>query len=278
MQALSDVSFDLKANTIHGLLGRNGAGKTTLMRIMTGQEFQTSGDVTILGQRPHENVDVMSNISFIRESQKYPEDYTVEHVLTTGRNLHPNWDDDFARELANDFDLPHKRKVKKLSRGMLSALGVTVGLASRAPLTFFDEPYLGLDAVSRHMFYDRLLADYAAHPRTVILSTHLIDEVSNLIEHVVLIDKGAILLDDTADNLRSRACVVSGTTADVETFIHADGTTSVFERETLGNQSRITVELPFTDANQRRARELGITIEPVSLQQLVISTTGRTQQ
>ena len=90
--------------------------------------------------------------------------------------------------------------MRKLSRGMLSALGVTVGLAARAPLTFFDEPYLGLDAVARQLFYDRLLADYAEHPRTVVLSTHLIDEVGDLIEHVLLIDRGRLLLDEDADD------------------------------------------------------------------------------
>ena len=80
------------------------------------------------------------------------------------------------------------RTIKKLSRGQLSAVGVIIGLASRAELTFFDEPYLGLDAVARQTFYDRLLEDYAEHPRTVVLSTHLIDEVANLLEHVLVID------------------------------------------------------------------------------------------
>ncbi len=89
-----------------------------------------------------------------------------------------------------EFRLPLNRKIKKLSRGQQSAVGVIVGLASRAPLTFFDEPYLGLDAVARQRFYDLLLKDYAEHPRTVILSTHLIDEVSNLLEHVLVIDDG----------------------------------------------------------------------------------------
>ncbi|MFX8410510.1 AAA family ATPase, partial [Acinetobacter baumannii] len=83
---------------------------------------------------------------------------------------------DFASRLIADFALPLRRPIKKLSRGQLAAVGVVVGLASRADLTFFDEPYLGLDAVARQIFYDRLLTDYAEHPRTVVLSTHLIDE------------------------------------------------------------------------------------------------------
>jgi ABC-2 type transport system ATP-binding protein len=97
-------------------------------------------------------------------------------------------------------------------------VGVVIGLASRARLTFFDEPYLGLDAVARQPFYERLLADYAEHPRTVVLSTHLLDEVSDLIEHVVLIDKGRILIDEDADGLCSRAVTVTGPAVTVEAF------------------------------------------------------------
>src|SRR6201746_2103618 len=101
--------------------------------------------------------------------------------------------------MLSDFRLPTNRRIKKLSRGQLSAVGVIVGLASRAPLTFFDEPYLGLDAVARQLFYDRLLADYAEHPRTVVLSTHLIDEISNLLENVLVLDHGRLTLDAPAD-------------------------------------------------------------------------------
>ena len=133
--ALDDMTFDLRENTIYGLLGRNGAGKTTLMQVLTGQMFQTSGEVRINGEIPHENSEVLRSVSFVKESQAYPADYKVGHVLRAARYLLPNWDEDFARELVRDFDLPTDRKVKKLSRGMTSALGVIVGLASRAPLT-----------------------------------------------------------------------------------------------------------------------------------------------
>jgi ABC-2 type transport system ATP-binding protein len=206
--ALDGIDFSLQENKIYGLLGRNGAGKTTLMQIFTGQEFQTSGAVEIFGHAPHENSRALTDVCFVKESQKYPDDFKVGHVLATARHLLPHWNEEFAQTLLEDCDLPLCRKVKKLSRGMTSALGVTVGLASRAPLTLFDEPYLGLDAVARHLFYDRLLVDYAEHPRTVVLSTHLIDEVSDLIEHVILIDKGRIVLDEDTDAPREGAVIV----------------------------------------------------------------------
>ena len=164
-------------DAIHGLLGRNGAGKTTLMQLLTGQDLPTSGQVRLFGEDPYENPDVLARTCFVAEGQTYPDAYRVCHVVAAARLLHPRWDEAFARQLLAEYDLPLGRRVRKLSRGMRSALGVVVGLASRAELTLFDEPYLGLDAVARQLFYDRLLADFAEHPRTVVLSTHLIDEV-----------------------------------------------------------------------------------------------------
>src|SRR5690606_38321753 len=99
------------------------------------------------------------------------------------------------------------------------ALGVILGLASRAPITYFDEPYLGLDAVARQLFYDHLLEDFSEHPRTIILSTHLIDEVSNLLEHVIVIDKGEILINEDAEQVRGTATTLTGKAADVEAFV-----------------------------------------------------------
>src|SRR5690606_28801597 len=125
----------------------------------------------------------------------------------------PNWDEEYAMGLVADFKLPLKRPIKKMSRGQQSALGVILGLASRAPITFFDEPYLGLDPVARQLFYDRLLEDYSEYPRTVILSTHLIDEVSNLLEHVVVINEGKIIIDAPADEVRGTATAVAGKVA-----------------------------------------------------------------
>ncbi|MGW0103436.1 AAA family ATPase, partial [Nocardia sp. NPDC003354] len=207
-------------------------------------------------------------------SQTYPTAYQVRHVLSLAKRLFPNWDEDFAQSLVDDFDLPRKRKVRKLSRGMLSALGVTIGLAARAPLTFFDEPYLGLDAVARQLFYDRLLADYAENPRTVVLSTHLIDEVADLIEHVLLLDRGKLLLDAPSDELRGEVVEASGPAAAVDEFAAAH---QALHREQLGGAVRASLRGSFDDAERTRAKKLGIDLAPVSLQQAVVRlTTERT--
>lgn len=263
--ALDGVSFELGEHRIHGLLGRNGAGKTTVMQILTGQAFETAGSVEVFGAHPYENADVLRRVCFIKESQRYPDGFKVKHALRAAELLYPNWDGAFARDLIAEFGLPGDRSVKKLSRGMLSVVGVIIGLASRAPLTFFDEPYLGLDAVARQLFYDRLLADFAEHPRTVMLSTHLIDEVSDLVEHVVLLDRGRVLIDEDTEVLRTRAVTVSGPAAAVEAFVAGR---SVLHRERLGGFLRATVSgvpdrPPLGD----------LEFEPVSLQQLVVQAT-----
>ena len=199
--ALDNVSFEIEGPSITGLLGRNGAGKSTLMRVLAAQERPTSGTVRVLGGPVWENGSVLQNVVLVREDQEYP-DMQVGQIIRAASWFHRNWCDDLAAEMLDGFELPLRRPVKKLSRGMRSALGIVIGLAARAEVTLLDEPYAGLDAVARRMFYDRLLADYAVHPRTVVLSTHLIDEAADLMEHVILMDHGRIIVDAPADDVR----------------------------------------------------------------------------
>lgn len=269
--AVDRVDLALEQNRIYGLLGRNGAGKTTLMQLMTGQLFPSEGELEVFGRTPAEHADVLRRLCFIAESQRYPEDFTPAHVFRSAPWFFEHWDAAFAERLIADFRLPVKRRIKKLSRGQLSAVGVIVGLASRAPLTFFDEPYLGLDAVARHIFYDRLLEDYAEHPRTIVLSTHLIDEVANLLEHVILIDQGRILLDRDADEVRGQATTVAGARGAVESFVTGR---TVIGRDGLGGLASVTIDGRLDRDERVRAAELGLELAPVSLQQLIVHLTG----
>lgn len=268
--AVDGVSFAIQKDTIYGLLGRNGAGKTTIMSILTAQNFATSGEVRVFGEHPYENARVLGRMCFVRESQKYPEDATPAHAFRIARLFYPGWDQAFADRLIADFRLPLKTRIKKLSRGQLSAVGVIIGLAARAEITFFDEPYLGLDAVARQIFYDRLIEDYTEHPRTVILSSHLIDEVSNLIERVIVIDEGRIVMDEETDAVRSRAANVIGDTAAVEAFVSGR---EVIHRESLGRVSSVTVLGELSAAERAELGAAGLDVAPVSLQQLIVRLT-----
>jgi ABC-2 type transport system ATP-binding protein len=273
-RALDNVSLSLEGGAIYGLLGRNGAGKTTLMSILTAQNFESSGTVKVFGEHPYENAHVLNRICFVRESQKYPDDAYPTHAFKAASLFFANWDQKLADELIEQFQLPMKQTIKKLSRGQLSAVGVIIGLASRADLTFFDEPYLGLDAVARQIFYDRLLEDYAEHPRTIILSSHLIDEVSNLIEKVIVIDNGQILLDEDTDAVRDRAVTVVGDAPKVDAW--ASGR-EVLHRESLGRVASVTVLGRLTAEERADVSASGLDLAPVSLQQLVVRLTQKAE-
>jgi len=270
VRALNEVSFSIEPNKIYGLLGRNGAGKTTIMHIITAQLFASSGDLKVFGESPYENDRILSQICFIKESQKYPDIFRIVDVLDVAASLYPNWDTAFANSLLNDFNLPAKRKIKKLSRGMLSSVGIIVGLASHAPLTIFDEPYLGLDAVARSLFYDRLLQDYSENPRTVILSTHLIDEVSKLLEHVLVLDKGELIIDEEAETLRGQANTIVGASPKVAEFTNGK---KIVHRDEFGALTSVTLLGGLEATERSHAQTLGLEIAPVSLQQLIVQLT-----
>ncbi len=269
--AVNQVSFSVEAEKVYGLLGRNGAGKTTVMQIITAQLFDYSGEVKVFGEAPYENSHVLSRVCFVKDTQKYPNSYRVCDVFHQAALFFPEWDRKYALALAEEFRLPLNRRMKALSRGMLSAAGAIVGLASRAPLTIFDEPYLGLDAIARGLFYHRLLEDCAEHPRTIILSTHLIDEVSRLLEHILVLDQGKLILDDEAEALRGRAFTVVGPAAKVDNYTVDKKT---LNRELLGGLASTTVMSDGNGEDRQHAEALGLEVAPVSLQHLIAYLTG----
>jgi ABC-2 type transport system ATP-binding protein len=269
--ALDDVNVDFEGSAITGLLGRNGAGKSTLMRIIANQEFASAGSVRVFGASPVENDAILHRIVFVREDQAFP-DFKVRDALRAASLFYPNWSAERAESLLRDFDLPPRRAIKKLSRGMRSALGIVIGLAAQAEITLFDEPYAGLDAVARRLFYDRLLASYADNPSTVILSTHLIDEVADLLERVVMIDHGRIVLDAATDDVRGSATTVSGSFAAVEEFVAGRHT---WDRRRIASQESVVVAGTLDDADWTRARELNLSLESLSLQQVMVHAAGQ---
>ena len=191
-------------------------------------------------------------------------------MLRAGRQLRRGWDADYAEKLVERFQLSPKKRVQSLSRGQKSALGIVVGLASRASLTMFDESYLGMDAPSRYAFYEELLADYAAHPRTIVISTHLIEEVASLFEEVIIIDRGRLVLHEESDALRGRGVTVSGAADVVDTFVAG---LTVLGEQTLGRTKAATVFGELDETQVRAAQLAGLELGPVALQDLFVHLT-----
>jgi len=138
-------------------------------------------------------------------------------------------------------------------------------------VTLFDEPYAGLDPINRQLFYDRLLADYTAFPRTVLMSTHLIDEAAGLFERVIVLDRGRVVLDAPTDDLRGAATSVSGPAIAVAEFTAGR---RVWNRRRIASQESAVVAGELDDADRARAAALHLHLEPLTLQQLVVNTAG----
>jgi len=271
--ALDDVSIDIEGPSITGLLGLNGAGKTTLLRIIAAQEFPSAGSVRVFSAGPMENDAILRRMVLVREDQVFP-DLKVREALRVASWFFPNWSGELAESLVAECELPPNRAIGALSRGMRTGLGIVIGLAARAEVTLFDEPYAGLDALARQRFNDRLLADYTEHPRTVLLSTHLIDEVSDMLERVLLLDRGRIVLDAAADDLRGSATRVSGSVTAVDHFVAGRST---WDRRTIGSQASLAVAGMLDEDDRARARALHLSLEPLSLQQLIVHAAAGAQ-
>jgi ABC-2 type transport system ATP-binding protein len=270
--AVDGLSFDLAAGKIYGLLGRNGSGKTSLMSVLAAFRRATAGTVRIAGDDPFENQQLTSQICLIRENGDVFDSERCHRVLALAQRLRPFWDQQYAERLVDRFQLPLRKRPQQLSRGQRSALACILGLASRAPLTMFDESYLGMDAPSRYAFYEELLTDYAGHPRTVIVSTHLIEEFGALFEEVVVIDQGRLLVHDQTDALRARGAAVTGPAEVVDRL--TEGLTVLSERR-LGGTKSTTVYGP-PDSLRHHAAAAGAQLEPVALQDLFVHLTAGT--
>ncbi|MFK4086874.1 ATP-binding cassette domain-containing protein [Kribbella sp. NPDC020789] len=277
--ALDRLDLRLAPGKIHGLLGRNGSGKSTLAAVLAGFRQPDDGQVLVDGAglgrplAPYENAVVTSRICLIRESGDITDNLQVRHALALAANLRPYWNADLAGELLDRFEVPTTMRMQKLSRGKKSALGVVLGLASRAPLTIFDETYLGMDVPSRTAFYDALLADYAEVPRTIVIATHLVSEVSTLLEDVVILDRGRLVTQSPVDALRGRGAAVVGPARTVDEFTAG---LTVLAEEKLGGTKSTTVLGDLDASLLAQAASAGLEIGPVGLQDLFVHLTAST--
>ncbi|MFC4321926.1 ABC transporter ATP-binding protein [Litchfieldia salsa] len=266
--ALRGMNLTIENDKIYGLLGRNGAGKTTLMKLVAGHDLPSNGQITINGKNPFNNREALKDICYISESNNFKKRLKIKEVLKISSLFYPNWSNETALRLLEVFQLDLKMNTKGLSKGMESALGITIGLASRAKLTIFDEPYIGLDASARYKFYDLILEEFEEYPRTFVLSTHLIDEVSNLFEEVILMRSGELLLHEQTEEMVENSMIVSGNREKVDSFI--SGKNVLHESTLVGSK---TVILYGEKMDLREAKNAGIEAERCNIQQLMVHLT-----
>ena len=254
------------------IVGCNGVGKTTLLSLVASYRPPTQGMVFIDGEEAFENEDKMGQVIFI-----YPGDYTEETESVSDyvdwiKSYQKEFNSDYVDYLMTRFKIPTDQAVNKLSKGMQSSLQAAIGLASRAPITIFDEAYLSMDAPSREIFYEELLADQERFPRLIIISTHLVSEAEYLFDEVIIMREGKILMHNAYDNLISQGGVVTGLAEEVDEFVTDF---NPLNEKRLGIVKAVTVFGESLDKLRKEAQNShpSLEISSVSLQTLFTQLT-----
>ena len=269
---LQDVSLELQPGKIYGLIGSNGAGKTTLLSILTAQNPATRGEISLDGQGVWENRRSLEKLCFSRELNANAESglasMKAKEYLRIAATYYESWDRDMEARLVSLFELNVKKKLGKMSKGMLSMITIIVALCSKAPYTFLDEPVAGLDVVAREQFYKLLLEEYAASGRTFVISTHIIEEAADILEEVIILHQGKVLLEGDTQTFVDSARHVSGKAEEVDA---ATAGLEIHHAETVGRSKGVTV---FLKPGQSVDESRDVSVQPVNLQRAFVALCG----
>jgi ABC-2 type transport system ATP-binding protein len=224
--ALASVSLLLPRGAVYGLVGANGAGKTTLIKHLLGLLRPESGSVRVFGLDPvADPVGVLSRIGYLSEENDLPGWMRVDELIAYSRAFYPGWDHAYAKELRQAFGLDQSARIKTLSRGQRARAGLLVALAYRPDLLVLDEPSSGLDPIVRRDILGAILRTIADDGRTVLFSSHLLDEVEEVADHVTMIAAGRIVLSGPLEAIRMAHRVDDRVPSLDEIFVAKVGTT-----------------------------------------------------
>lgn len=269
---LQGIDLELESGKIYGMIGRNGAGKTTLLSILTSQNPASAGSVTYNGMPVWENPEVLEHLCFSRELNQVTGSTAnalkVKEYLKIASAFFPFWDQKMADRLIREFGLDVKKRLSKLSKGMLSMVTIIVAMASKAEFTFLDEPVAGLDVVARERFYQILVEEFAETGRTFVVSTHIIEEASDIFEEVIIVDKGKILLKENTQELLERCCHISGHEDVVDKAVNG---LEVYHEEHLGRSKGVTVMMK---PGQSISDQYDISVQHLDLQKVFVALCG----
>lgn len=275
-KALNEISFTIDENKITGVIGRNGAGKTTMLKIIAGFFKHTSGEVKVFSEKPFNNLLVSANSIFIDDEMSLPSSTNLAGILKAAEKFYPNWNGELANRLYQYFSFDSSHYHDKLSKGMQSTFNMIVGLASRCPLTIFDEPTTGMDAGVRQDFYRALIKDYIAHPRTILISSHHLEEMENLLEDVLLIKNGQVQMHLPIEDMKEWAVRIKGKSDLVNNW--------TLDRDLLHIQeigadtvSKV-VKNDYTEAELQEIRVSGLELATVSASDLSVYLTRESKE
>lgn len=270
-KALDSVLLEFKENKIYALLGRNGAGKSTLLKAVSNRIYFSDGEVLIDGLDSVENDKAQSLVYLMNDENTLPRNMTVKSLIKTLKMFYKDADAEKAEALASRFSLDTKKRFGSLSTGYKTVVRFILAICSGAKYTFLDEPVLGLDAAHRELVYKIIIEEYTRSERCFVIATHIIEEISNVVEHVVLIDKGKVLENDSAENLLKKGYCVSGNEKEVNEFIKDKNVISI---EKIGS-----VMAAYILSSDEIKGEIGyLEISPLSLQKLFVKLTGEEEE
>ena len=267
LKAVDDVSFEIERGRIVGLIGPNGAGKTTLLKAVLGLT-ECNGSLSVLGLDPfRERKELMQNICFIADVAVLPRWMKVTALLDFVEQVHPKFSRDKAENLLADTKVRPGAKVRELSKGMVTQLHLSIITAIDAQLLVLDEPTLGLDIIFRKEFYGNLLNDYFDGERTIIITTHQVEEIENLLTDVMFIDDGRIVLDSTMESLSERYSEVHASGDDAQ---KAAARGPIYQQEMFGKSIMI-----FEDGDRESFKQFGEVRTPDIADLFVAKVKGR---
>jgi ABC-2 type transport system ATP-binding protein len=274
-EALSGMSISIAEHSVTGLIGRNGSGKTTLLKILAGILDKTSGELTVFGDEPMDNLPVLSRLVYTYHNMAYDSNLSLRTLLFAYKTLFPNFDADFADKLMKYFEMNGKMKYKSLSQGMGSIFNFLCALSCRADLTMLDEPVLGMDVTIRKAAYEILLRDFTEHPRTFIISSHLLSEIEGVLSDILLIEQGKLVLHSSIDDVRQSAYRIDGNQQAIEEFII--GKKTIFQKKNEFSGFAIVHE-PFTELVAEVAKARGLSVATVRAEDLCVYLTRRNKE
>ncbi len=260
---LKNITLSIDEPGIYCLLGRNGAGKTTLLKSIAGYQNITSGAIQVDG-RTITTSTLDTGVSYIENFARHF-NLPVRKLLRLASEVNPNYDYDFASEMMDRFELDGKKKFHHLSLGMKTMVSTIICLASNKSAVLLDEPVLGFDAIMRVEFYDMLAESFRKHPRIIIVSTHIIEEIAKTIQKLIILDKGSVRFFDALQSIEAKAFSVSGLQKDVEAA--AKGL-KVIGQDTVGG---LATAYLFDNPPEQTA---SLEIRPLSLQDFFIQMVG----
>lgn len=275
IHALTDMSVSINEHSITGLIGRNGSGKTTLMRIIAGRLDNSSGDVHVFGEKPMDNINVLNQLVYTYHNMPFDADLNLKTILLGYKIMFPSFDAAFADKLLRYFELTPNMKYKSLSQGQGSIFNFLSALACRIPLTMFDEPVLGMDVTVRKSAYDILLRDFTEHPRTMIISSHLLSELEGLLSDILLIDSGKVVFHQAIDEVRLSAYRIDGAQEAITHYIIGK---KVIEHKTGGLNDYAIIHEPCTETVINEAKKQGLTVTAVRPEALCVYLTQQQKE